>query len=295
MIASRVAQRYLAATGAVRIVVDVPATLNARRKYLNFEAIVIARFDQSVSLYRIFDEQEMQHIVRSGRITGGTYAAKPERDHGASWATNVSAVIEWGNRVRGKRLGEKLYLAKIDALDKRFAHLDPEVSFDPFGPDEQIAMMRADRCNLGLGCSVIDVVAADADFFEVDVHGQMHRLKLSEVSIVPEATGGKVTSPLNKTPRDDLGLRPGDMLKITKGSVGLGVAIRSTTKVMAVWQVQGENVVFVKLHFYYPRKFRDGTWVRDPLVLYATHPNRLGDLEVALLSSKGDRILARKK
>jgi hypothetical protein len=115
------------------------------------------------------------------------------------------------------------------------------------------------------------------------------------VSIVPEATGGKVTSPLNKTPRDDLGLRPGDMLKITKGSVGLGVAIRSTAKVMAVWQVQGENVVFVKLHFYYPRKFRDGTWVRDPLVLYATHPNRLGDLEVALLSSKGDRILARKK
>jgi hypothetical protein len=158
--------------------------------------------------------------------------------------------------------------------------------------------MRADRCNLGLGCSVIDVAASEADFFEVDERGQIYRLKLSEVGAVPEPVSEKPTptpTPSNKTPRDDLGVKPGDTIKVTKGSVGLGVAMRSTAKVMAVWQVQGESVVFVKLHFYYPRKFRDGTWVRDPLVLYATHPNRLGDLEFALLNGKGDRILVRKK
>jgi hypothetical protein len=179
-IARRVAARFVQAA-AVRILVDVPATLATRKRYSAFPGIVIATFDQSFPLYRVFDGEELKRILTTGKITGGQYAVKPEREHGASWGYNITDVINGGNRLRGKRLGKDIYLAKLDAFDKRFAHLDPEIQFDPEGPTEQEAVMQKDRCYWGLGCSVIDVALDDVDIFEVAESGQLTALGKAEL------------------------------------------------------------------------------------------------------------------
>lgn len=178
--ALRVAQRFMVA-GMVRVVVDVPATLAARKKYPMFTTMVVARFDQPFALYRAFDGRELKHILSTGRITGGTYSVKAERDHGASWGHNISEIIPWANRQRGNRLGEDLYLAKLDGFDQAFMHLDPEFAIDPNGPEEQPAMMRGDRCNTGLGCSVINVMADDCEFYEIRPDNQIERRSLAEL------------------------------------------------------------------------------------------------------------------
>lgn len=178
--ALRVAHRFIAA-GSVRVVVDVPATLSARKKYPLFTSMVIARFDQAFALYRAFDGRELKHILSSGRITGGSYSVKAERDHGASWGHNISEIVPWANNQRGGRLGTDLYLAKLDGFDQVFMHLDPEFDIDPNGPPEQEAVMRGDRCNTGIGCSVLNVSADDCEFYRIRPDNQIERMTLSEL------------------------------------------------------------------------------------------------------------------
>jgi hypothetical protein len=170
-IASRVLRRVVA--HEVRVLLDRDATLKARQQFPAHPEAVIATFDASFALYRIFDGEELVRVIRTGKITGGMYSVKAERAHGASWGENISALISWGNRDRGRRLGNELFLAKLDAMDKRFFHLDPKVNIDPEGPNEQPASMNVSTCNAGLGCSIMDVALDEVTLFIVDKEGQM--------------------------------------------------------------------------------------------------------------------------
>lgn len=291
----RVAQRYFEATSMVRVVVDVPATMAARKKYPLFTDMVVGRFDQSLPLFRIFDETELAHMLATGKVTGGSYAVKAEREHGASWGYNISAIIAWGNGQRGTRLSQHLYLAKIDILDRQFAHLGPEVHVDPTGPDEQIAEMRIDRCNTGLGCSLPNVSVGDVEqFYKVDPDGQIHNRSLADLKAEVKHPEPEALPP-EKVRLDTFGLQPKTKFVVTKGSNALGIQIRNYGIVQDVYQVEGDSRVDVVLWFAYPRKFPDGRWTRDSIKLYATHPNRLKENEIALMNSKGDRILIRRK
>lgn len=298
MIALRVAARFQKL--ATTVVVDVPVTMKARARYPLFTDMIVGRFDSAVSMYRIFDENELGHILSTGRITGGQFAVKAEREHGASWGSNITEVITWGNGQRGKRLGNLLYLAKLDAFDMSFAHLDPGVTIDPTGPEEQKVSFDPKRCNTGVGCSFINISANDVDFFKVSETGQLDKMSLAELKAdLKEAPKTEEPPVVEKKPeviRDpSWGLKPKDKVIVTKGSRGLGVGTRASARVLDVWQRKGEREVMVKLFFPFPRKFSDGRWSRDDLTLYATHPNRLGDAEVALMNSRGDRILIRKR
>jgi len=297
-IIARVVRRF---ASTARVMIDVPATLKAREKYPLFTEMFVARFDSSLTMYRIFDENELQHILSTGRITGGQYAVKAEREHGASWGSNITKVITWGNGQRGGRLGNQLYLAKLDAMDFQFAHLGIDgVTVDPNGPAEQPLVMDVEKCSTGLGCSIVNVGVGDVDFFRVEPNSQVEKVSLTELKAElkdpPPVTPAEPEKPKDDKIRDPAwGLQPKDKVIVQKGSKGLGVGTRAPARVMDVWQRGGEREVMVKLFFPYPRKFSDGRWSRDDLVLYATHPNRLKDSEIALMNSKGDRILIRKR
>ena len=84
--------------------------------------------------------------------------------------------------------------------------------------------------------------------------------------------------------RGSYALKPKDRLMVDKGSSKLGIKAHSTLTVADVFQLKGERDVWVKL-------LHD----RTPIVLYATHPNRLTDDPIALLDSMGSRILVRRK
>lgn len=179
-LANRVVARYKLAR-QVKVLVDVPATLEARRKWPAFNTSIVGVFDESVALYRAFDETELKHILSSGRITGGSYSVAPERSHGASWGHNISQIVNMGNQLRGNRLGDRIYLAKIDGFDQKFLHLDPKIDIDPDGPPEQPARMNPDQCNPGLGCSIFVDAADVEDFYKVHPNGQITRMSAAEM------------------------------------------------------------------------------------------------------------------
>lgn len=178
-IAERVARRFFAST--IKILVDVPATVAVRERFSAHPEAVIATFATSITLYRIFDDAELIRILSSGKITGGTYSVKAERAHGASWGENITAVIEWGNALRNKRLGGDLFLAKLGAGGFRFFHLDPEIGpIDPNGPNEQPAAMDRARISTALGASVMDVGLHDVGLFVVHPNHQLTAISVEE-------------------------------------------------------------------------------------------------------------------
>jgi len=173
------AARFRRLAREVRIVIDRDATLVVRAKH--HDTSIVGTFESTVSLYRIFDGEELVRLARSGRFTGGTYSVGSERAHGASWGENISEIIGWGNRQRGHRLGDDLFLAKIDASGRRFYHMTPEVEFQPEGDSLQPATMDVSKCSTGLGCSVVDVLFNDATFYRVDPGGQIEPLSDQEL------------------------------------------------------------------------------------------------------------------
>lgn len=365
LVATRIVRRFLASH--IKVIVDVPETLDARRKFPAHPEAVIASFASPITLYRIFDGEEMVRILSTGKITGGTYSVKAERSHGASWGSDMESVIRWGNNLRGKRLGDDLFLARLHASGKKFFHLDPEIrDIDPNGPSTQTMGMDANRINLSLGASVMDVSLGDVDLSLVHPDGRVEPLSANDaksyvnkrvtkdvdlrkvhdkfyqgsifgvdVRIYAEGDFWKVflnddrqivsgaktkddaielaqmsikIRPDKPVPMDgsileqkrryekhfDVGddpnkvrgnyaLKPKDRVTVIKGSSKIGIKTYSKLIVADVYQVKGERAVTVKV--------LDGS---RPIVLYATHPNRLGDKEIALLDSRGSRILVTK-
>jgi hypothetical protein len=169
----------------VRVTIHRDATLAAREKFRAFHHSIIAYFDSPILLYRIFDGEELTRIISSKEIIGGTYAIKAERSHGASWGSDPDEVIQWGNRQRGKRLGNDLFLASLNGQGHRFYHLGDKseiksLAFDPNGPEYQSAVMDVQACGTGLGCSVGKVALADVELFHVDMEGRVLPITLSE-------------------------------------------------------------------------------------------------------------------
>lgn len=183
-LARRVHARWveIKTASSVSVRVDIPATIAAKKRWPMFEGLLVGTFESQIALYRIFDGEELNRILASGKITGGNYAVKAERSLGASWAHDISAVIRFGNSARGKRLGKELYLAKIDGADHQFLHLGPEgVSLD-LQAEEQIVKIPKQTCNLGLGCSVADISVHDVDdWYKVLPNDQISKLSLSEL------------------------------------------------------------------------------------------------------------------
>jgi len=174
----RVASRF---AGRIPILVDVASTIEVRRKHPSHPEAVSATFTGPVILYRIFDGEELSRALKAGKITGGTYAVKAEREVGASWGTNLSEIVRWGNSQRGKRLGEDLFVARLNAARKRFLHLNPEIDpIDPTGAAEQIRSMDASRINLGLGASVADVSIQNVGLFKVQLDGRVDAISPME-------------------------------------------------------------------------------------------------------------------
>jgi len=293
-LARRVAHRHLYGSGSVRIVVDVPATMALRDKYPAFDTTVVGEFAGSASLYRVFDGEELERILASGRITGGQYSVKPEREYGASWGSNLTDVIRGMSSQRG-RLGENLYLAKLDPHGKQFSHLGPELDFDPEGPPKQPMTMPVSVCSLGLGCSVADVRVNDVDFFRVEVDQKLTPLRLGDLKKELKGIEKELRPSLREPIRDSSwGLQPKDKLVVEKGSRKLGVDKGYPAHVKDVWQKPGEREVGVKLWFPYPLGF--GRFKnKHELTLYATHPNRLKDLYIRLMDSHGSKIEVRRK
>lgn len=297
--ARRIAARYKQAR-QVRILIDVPATLQARAKFSAHPNGVVGEFDESIALYRVFDENELGHIVSSGTISGGSYSVKAERAHGASWGHNITSIVNMGNTLRGRRLGDRIYLAKIDGIGERFYHLDPGmgseavIPLDPDGPRMQPGRMDPERCNPGLGCSML-IKAADVDeFYEVDPRGQIHRKTIAEL----KAEAPAVEAPVEDVRDSGWGLRPKDKFEVSKGSKKLGIGIRNYGSVRDVWQdgkalASGDRRVNVSLAFTWP--IRPGGRQSYKITLFTTHPNRLKDFEIPLMNSRGQRILIRKK
>lgn len=296
---ARVARRFIA--GRVPITIDTAETLSARKRFPLFTGIVVGTFEGSLALYRAFDGPELKRILRTGKITGGKYSAAPERAYGASWGHNITEVIRGLNSERGRRLGADLYLAKIDGLDQRFAHLSPEVEFDPEGPPFQKASLDASVCNVGLGCSVfVEVHDVDA-FYLVRPDHQIEPLKLPELKARVEHIELEEDEPVKKQPervRGTYPVKPRDKFKVDKGSTKLGINANNSGTVVDVyqydtWLEEGDRRVWVALAFTWPLKNGD----RSRRTLYATHTNRLQDFDAAglKLHGTGGHIVIRRR
>lgn len=120
---------------------------------------IVARFSESVPLYRAIDGEELAIAFSTGRFDGGVFATPSERAFGASWAAGSALdVAEWaaGWAKRG-RLGKDLFVVVADGRGHTFfregAQREGGVPFDPEGPAVQRVVMPLSVCNTGLGCS----------------------------------------------------------------------------------------------------------------------------------------------
>lgn len=149
------------------------------------KASLVAEFLSPVAMYRVVDEREVRDILRTGVVSGGSFATPGERRHGASWAGDPSGLITWGrNWQRTKRLGKNLFLLELpNASGKTFYHLAilTRPMFDPFGPPEQIATMNVNDCSTGLGCSIAKVRAKEIYFFRVKPDGKTMPVEMSDL------------------------------------------------------------------------------------------------------------------
>jgi hypothetical protein len=288
--------------GNVPITIDAEETLAARKRYPLFNTIIVGTFDGSFALYRAFDGPELKRILRSGKITGGKHSAPAERAYGASWGHNITEVIRGLNSERGRRLGADLYLAKIDGLDHRFAHLHPQVEFDPAGPPFQKSTLDASVCNVGLGCSVfVEVNEVDA-FYLVRPDHQIEPLKPAELKARVEHIDVEEDEPVKKKPeriQGDFAIKARDKFKVDKGSTKLGINANNYGTILDVyqydtWLESGDRRVWVQLAFTWPLKSGGD---RSKRTLYAIHPNRLKDFDGGgvKLHDRSSNIVIRRK
>lgn len=176
-LALRVVARHVTAN-AVRILIDRDATTKARQSA--FQDCVVGEFDSSFSLYRVLDGEELVRVLRSGKFSGGIFSVPAERAFGASWGSNISEVIQIGNeQLRGKRYGDDLFLAKLDAIGHRFFHLDPKAIFDPNGPAVQEATIDSRVFNFQLGAA-LTAELHDVDLFVVHPSHQIQAITIAD-------------------------------------------------------------------------------------------------------------------
>ena len=179
----------------------VGRTQKYRERWSLFGDLGIAEFDGSIPLYRVVDEREMAHILKSGRVTGGNFSAPAERSHGASWGYNITHVIQ-GMMSHRSRLQGDLFLLKIDGIGMEFLRLGlaEALGEDPWvtQPEGFKTTIPRGLCDVGLGCSVADVSLADVeDIYLIGDDKQIHRMAIPEVKCHLD---GKCVSPYQESP-----------------------------------------------------------------------------------------------
>jgi len=166
-----------------------------RKKYSLFKDIGIATFLTSAILWRVIDQAEYDLIMKTGKVTGGTFSIPPEREMGASFTGSRSDAIKFGLAWKKTgRLKGNLFLIGINAEDKEFLNLNMVERFAGQGlkygvGDFEIHSSMGDHT---LGFSVKDVTLKDINYiYEVDEIG-----KLTDITydVIKYANGGKITN-----------------------------------------------------------------------------------------------------
>lgn len=170
----------------VTVTVIPAATEKAEKKWS--PGVAVGRFESPISLYRVFDGEELRDILDTGMIKGGDYSVAAERAFGAQWATDRDAIAKWGEWQRGKRLGWELFIAEIEGKGRVFAHLT--------GADGKLkansgtVSLDANFCHGGLGCSV-HAGLRDVRAWYVVEEGRPRKVSLSEIKDMAETSGLK--------------------------------------------------------------------------------------------------------
>lgn len=173
----------------IQVEVDAAKTAQARQRWSQHPDLVVGRIVSTLPLYRVFDGEELSRVLRKGVFSGGFFSAGPERAFGASWGTNISEVLQWGEGQRGRRLGDDLFLAKADGFDAEFAHLDPDCSppVDLSDPN-QVVSVDSRRFNTGLGAS-LRIELSDVDLFKVGPDLQLERISVAQAKELTSGMG----------------------------------------------------------------------------------------------------------
>jgi hypothetical protein len=125
------------------------------QKNTPFKNAGIAQFVTNITLWRVIDENELNFILKSKKITGGEYSISIEKKYGASYSGSRDDVINWG-RKSTNRLKGQLFVIGINAEDKRFFNLNMVERFEEQGLEYGIGDFTIDTSlgNTGLGFSV---------------------------------------------------------------------------------------------------------------------------------------------
>lgn len=95
----------------VRVEIDREATQALRKQWPLFNQALVARFTESVPLYRVLDLAEL-----SLSQTAQTLPCD-------AWGANREEVLEWGARLRPERT---LYVARLNGEGRVFVHWCPD-------------------------------------------------------------------------------------------------------------------------------------------------------------------------
>lgn len=166
----------------INVLINVPKTLQIREKFECPRAI-IASFNDNINLFRVFDENELERILKTNKITGGVFSIPSERAHGASWTSNITDAINFGNNNRNNRLSNNIFLAILrNSIDKTFFHLDPKLQddIDPNGPNEQLKQIDKSVIGIGLGASVQNVSLDEIELYSVSANNQISELSIDD-------------------------------------------------------------------------------------------------------------------
>jgi hypothetical protein len=136
----------------VRVSINVPETEKARQYYPDHHPLV-GVFEDSVPLYRIVDERELQRVLGGSPVKGGpSFSMALERKYGAQWASSLGNVLQFG-REHQDRLEPPLFVFQIDGKGHTFYHMDvPGVDLSQGGVP---VLVSSSFCTNQWGCSVL--------------------------------------------------------------------------------------------------------------------------------------------
>lgn len=141
--------------------------LALRKKFSLFNKIGVATFLSKTILWRVIDEFEFSHIIKTREVKGGNFSVPPERYFGASFTASRSEAIEFGIKwKKAQRLKGQLYIIGINAEDKEFLHLMMVDELMKQGYEYNIGSYTVNSKigNTGLGFSVANVKMEDIIF-----------------------------------------------------------------------------------------------------------------------------------
>lgn len=151
--------------------------ISFRERYKLFPNIGIATFLSSPILWRVVDQNEYDIIMRIGKVTGGEFSIKPEREMGPSFTGSRSNAVAFGLAwKKANRLKGQLYLIGINAEDKEFLNLSMVERFEKQGLKYEVGDydIHSSLGDSSLGFSVRNVSLQDVNYiYEVSDNGEL--------------------------------------------------------------------------------------------------------------------------